>query len=274
MEKGKFFGRRSPEAQRLLTSKEEHPKYAERRCTARSKRSGEQCQNWAVEGYDKCRMHSGARVTAGKVNASYDGGDLVGFSDLKKKGKYSDSVIGTLKARYEEAIAHEDLSTLVNELGLTDSRIAQILEKLGTGETSDLWESLRDKWTEFMMAVRLGDTESQNGILPQLNRLIQQGASTSSQWEELFTIMEKRRKMIETENKRVATNRDMIPVETAVLMINMVIETTRLSTLKYADKKTAQAILTDAQSTYEKLVGPGRNNRPSDAIVDGEYSAR
>lgn len=272
--KGSFYGERSPEAQRLLSLKEEHPKYEERRCTAKSKRSGVQCQNWAVNGSDKCRMHAGNGRTKGMMNQNYRGGDLVGYNEFKKKGKYSDSIMGNLRARYEEALEHDELTTLNNELGLMDSRIAQILEKLGTGETSDLWASLRDEWTRFMMAVRLGDTESQNACLPIMNRLIMQGAATSSQWDELFSVMEKRRKMIETENKRVASSRDMISVEQAVLMLNMVIETTRISTLKHADKKTAQAILTDAQSTYAQLVGTGRDPNPGSAVVDAEYSAR
>lgn len=191
MPKGVFCGERSPEAQRLLAVREEHPKYGEQRCTAKSKRSGQQCKNWAIGGSDKCRMHSGEGKTKGWMNQSYKGGDLVGMADIKKKGKYSGSVIGTLRERYEEAIAHDDLTTLSNELALMDSRIAQILEKLGTGETSELWDSLKDEWTRFMMAVRLGDTESQNACLPTLNRLITQGASTSHQWNELFSTMEK-----------------------------------------------------------------------------------
>lgn len=269
----RFYGTNAEKGQRLIAVREEHPAYSTSRCTAKSKRSGERCHNWAINGSDKCRMHSGQGRTKGMLNQSYDGGLLVGYKDMKK-GKYSDSIMGTLRERYEEAITHDDLTTLTNELGLVDSRIAQVLEKLGTGETSDLWASLHTTWTEFMMAVRLGDSETQNSLLPILNRLISQGHSTSHQWEELFSIMEKRRKMIETENKRVASSRDMISVQSAVLMLNMVIESTRLATLKYADKKTAQAILTHAQSTYQELVGAGRDSRPSDAVVDGEYTAR
>lgn len=36
-----------------------HPPAQDRRCTARSKRSGQQCRNWALRGKSKCRFHGG-----------------------------------------------------------------------------------------------------------------------------------------------------------------------------------------------------------------------
>lgn len=258
-----FSGRRSPEWQnKIAGGRNEHPAYTQRRCTAKSKRSQQRCSNWACRGSDKCRMHSGKNQLKGWAQP------------MAKTGKYSKYIAGSLRERYEESIANEDIANLSSELGLLDARASEILEKLGTGETSELWQSLNKTWLEFMMAVRVGDSETQNKLLGVLNRMITQGHSSSAQWEELFHVIEKRRKVSETENKRLATSRDMISVEQAVLMINMLIEATRQSTLRHADKKTAQAILVDAQQTYTQLVGPGRDSRPSDAIVDGEYSAR
>lgn len=41
------------------------------KCTAKSKRSGVQCRNWAVKGKDKCRMHGGATPVKHGLDSKY-----------------------------------------------------------------------------------------------------------------------------------------------------------------------------------------------------------
>lgn len=257
-----FFGKRSPEWQRRFGQRDIHPLYAQRQCTAKSKRSGKRCRMWAIKGSSRCRMHYG------KLRKGFS-------SPLAKSGKYSKYILGAeFRERYEEAISSDTLISMMDEIGIIDARTSEIIGKLGTGETSELWDKLYKTWVNFMMAVRLGDSETQNNLLGTLNNLITSGHNTSNQWEELFRVVERRRKIVETENKRMATNRDMIPVQQVVFMLNLVIESARVSALKHADKKTAYAILSDAQETYIKLVGSGDSPRADSTVVDGEYTAR
>lgn len=266
----RFYGTHSKEWQfQFAHDRFSHPGF--RQCTALSRRTGERCKSWAVGDGDRCRMHDGNSVATPRRRKELR---KIQAMQAKTQAKYASSIPPGLSERYHEALERDDLTTLSSELALFDVRIADLLARLGKGESSDLWDSLRDSWTQFMMAVRVGDSETQNSLLSVLNRLITQGHTVSAQWDELAAMIEKRRKLVETENKRIASSRDTITVQQAVLMLQMVIEATRLATLRYADKKTAQAILTDAQNTYTQLLSAGRDSGSNPTVVDGEYSPR
>ena len=133
------------------------------RCTAKSKRSKERCQNTPVPGWNVCRMHGAG------------GGRPI------KHGRYS-KVLGRLRKSYEEALAHESLLDLGPTLALLDVRAEQLLEQVEAGRDG-AWQELvevigqRARRTEKACELRLKGQQAINardlvGVLTRFANLI------------------------------------------------------------------------------------------------------
>lgn len=88
-----------------------------RQCTARSKRSGEQCRKHAMRGRNVCLAHGG-KTPRGAASPHF------------KTGRYSRSLPGHLVAAYEKALNDPKLLSLRDELALTDAMISELLRQL------------------------------------------------------------------------------------------------------------------------------------------------
>ena len=122
-----------------------------------------------------------------------------------KHGRYSVLLkeIKGLGAHYETAIADPNLLALDGEIALTDARIGSLLEKVQKG----------------------GPRASIDGIWPQLENLI-----------------ENRRKLVDTESKRLKDLHAMVSVDRVMLIVSYLADSVR----KHVKDPMAQtAILTD-----------------------------
>ncbi len=88
-----------------------------RQCTARSKRSGEQCRKHAMRGRTVCLAHGG-KTPRGATSPHF------------KTGRYSRSLPGHLVAAYEQALHDPTLMSLRDEIALTDALIGETLSQL------------------------------------------------------------------------------------------------------------------------------------------------
>ncbi len=88
-----------------------------RQCTARSKRSGQQCRKHAMRGRDVCLAHGG-KTPRGAASPHF------------KTGRYSRSLPGHLVAAYKRARHDPQLLSLREEIALTDAMIAELLAQL------------------------------------------------------------------------------------------------------------------------------------------------
>jgi hypothetical protein len=109
-----------------------------RQCTARSKRSGEQCRKHAMRGRTVCLAHGG-KTPRGAASPHF------------RTGRYSRSLPGHLVAAYERALHDPMLLSLRDEVALIDTMIAETLSEL----TDDMpWAKTRKI---FHRVIRLTD---------------------------------------------------------------------------------------------------------------------
>jgi hypothetical protein len=178
----------------------------------------------------------------------------------RSRGRYSKNMPKNLLKDYEDGIADPNLVALRDDIALYDARINELLAQIDSGENPDIWLDLRREWGYFMSAVREGDGDKQQKLLPNINRLIIRGASKASSWKELGMILEKRRKMVESEQKRLVSTSQMIAVEQVMQLMAATIDALRKVVNKHVARDTAHLILADASVEYDRLLGP-----PSDA---------
>jgi hypothetical protein len=179
-------------------------------CGAKT-RSGEPCKSFAMAN-GRCRMHGGKAPRGHALPQT-------------THGRYSKDLPTRLAARYEEAANDPDLLQLDSEIHLTDAMIRERLSTLDTGESGRLWKALKQEWTTFALARRSGDTAGMTESLAQIEALINRGVADWSARQEVLDMVERRRKLVDSEGKRRVQMQQMITPDRAMLLVSALADT-------------------------------------------------
>ncbi len=181
-------------------------------CGAKT-RSGGKCKAPAMRN-GRCRLHGGKSL-AGPASGTF------------KTGRYSKYMPARLLERYEAAIEDPELLNLKHDISLVDSRLSDLLQRVDTGESRTLWEKARKVNQEIQKAVH---DENYGRMMVQcleLDRLIGDAMVDHEAWYEIHAILDQRRKLVESEQKRLVSMQQMITSEQAMTLITAVIDTVR-----------------------------------------------
>lgn len=183
-------------------------------CNATSKRTHQQCGAQAVTGSTKC-YHHGGKSLAGVASPRFS------------TGRYSKVLPSRLAARYEEMRGDAALLELREEIGLVDARLADLLSRVDTGESGALWQGLMKARMDLLAAKQGGDTVGQIVALNSILDLISQGHTDYRAWAEVGSVLEQRRKLVESERKRMIETQQMISSERAMALLGAVVNIIR-----------------------------------------------
>lgn len=184
------------------------------RCNATAKQTGEQCKNRASAGRSKCHIHGGKSLT-GIASPSL------------RHGRYSKHLPTRLAAKYEEAAADTELLALRQDIALLDARLEDLLGRVDTGEAGKLWQDAQSAFGKFRMAYELKEPKRLRAALVDLERAIGRGASDYAAWDEVTRLLEQRRRLVESERRRLVDMQQMITTERAMVLLAAVVETVR-----------------------------------------------
>ena len=192
-------------------------------CGAKN-RQGEPCHGPAMAN-GRCRMHGG--MTPGGI-----------ASPQFKTGRYSKYLPGRLSERYQEATEDADLLAIREDVALLDARLADVLSRVDTGESGEMWKQLRDQVGLYRKA-KEGERET---VLSELFSLIETGLSEIYAWQEVRQLLQERRKLVESERKRLIDMQQMITTEEALLLMKRLSEIVKTHV---TDQRTLSAISAD-----------------------------
>ncbi|MEL7232846.1 MAG: hypothetical protein AAGK74_00040 [Chloroflexota bacterium] len=139
-----------------------------------------------------------------------------------KHGRYSKHLPARLVERYEEAKADGDLVALRDEIALVETRIAELLTRVDSGETKLLWSEARQTMKRLSIAVRAQDGAAMSQLLAHMDDLTRRGDEDFGVWDELQKSLDLKRKLAESEQKRLVAMNQTITVERAMLMMGAV----------------------------------------------------
>jgi hypothetical protein len=179
------------------------------KCQATSKRSQEPCKKDAMIGRHLCHMHGG-KTPCGIAAPSW------------KDGRYSKYLPTRLIPRYQQARTDRDLGSLTHEIHLLDARIGELVEQLDTGESGGLWAGLVAQADTAEALQQGGDKVQVVAALLALLPLIRAGAAEQAKWAEIVALIDQRRKLIESERKRLVELQQILTLEEASSMIRMI----------------------------------------------------
>lgn len=183
-------------------------------CTATSKRSGERCGNHAITGRTTCRMHGGT-VPAGPASPAW------------KDGRHSRVLPKRLLDDYQASLADPDRLVLNAEIAILDARINDLLQIVDTGESGRLWSELQKQWQNYLAADAARDKTTAESARFRVGTLITEGMAEWTAWTDLITLIDRRRKLVESERKRLVEAQKMIAVDQALAMMGLLIESVR-----------------------------------------------
>lgn len=195
------------------------------RCKAKSKRSGERCECFPMDGRDVCYMHGGKTPR--------------GFASAQTKtGRWSKDLPTRLAARYEEAVADPNLLGLRNELALIDARLGELIASVDRGEAAEVWQQLRRARRDLATVPE----RDRGAILASMLSLIERGATEWQTWEAVMVAIERRTRVAESERKRLVEMQQTISAEQLNMLVAALVASIRQHV---AEPKALQGISRD-----------------------------
>lgn len=174
-------------------------------CGAKT-RSGTPCQRPPLKGRTRCKLHGGASP--------------VGIASPQfKDGTRSKYMPARLLETYRQSLEDPELLELRSDIALTDARLVDLLKRADTGEAGAVWRKARVTLNQFKTARAKGDVEGMTQHLYTLEQVIEQGATDSATWYEIFGVLEQRRKLVESERRRLVDMQQMITAENAMTLV-------------------------------------------------------
>lgn len=119
------------------------------------------------------------------------------------------------------------LLELREEIGLVDARLADLIARVESGESGEVWRLLRAAFTEFNKARSAGKVPEMTQHLTTIEGLIVRGLADYAAWQDISQTLEQRRRLVESERKRLVEMQQMITTEQAMVMLSAIVDTVR-----------------------------------------------
>lgn len=162
-----------------------------------------------------------------------------------KTGRYSKDLPTRLQSTYEAAISDGQLLVLRDEIALLEARLGELIQRIDTGEAGAVWKGLKAALEEYRAAKASGDGVEIHKALFGIEVLIDRGIEDYLIWGEIQSVIQQRRKVVESERKRLVEMQQMITSERAMVLLAAVVDAVRKHV---SDRDTLQAISSDIRA--------------------------
>lgn len=178
-------------------------------CSAKSKQTGERCKRYVSVGRNVCYYHGGATPR--------------GFAlPQTKTGKRSKDLPTRLLATYEQSLDDPELLELRDDLALLETRLRDLLGRVDTGESGHAWRLAEASYKAMEAALAKNDDTAYAAAYQQLGQVIKRGLSDYAAWDEVGKMLDQRRRVVESERKRLVEMQQVITTERMMLLITAI----------------------------------------------------
>jgi hypothetical protein len=133
---------------------------------------------------------------------------------------------------------------------MLDARAGELLGRLDVGDISHTWIGLRDAFQLFQSALKSGNAAQTASSLAEMDIFIRRGYTDYALWSEIINVWDARRKLVETEQKRLERMQQMVTAEQATALINALL-------LAVRDNVKDRNILSRIQTAFVRLASYG-----------------
>lgn len=175
---------------------------------------------------------------------------------------YEDDVLEDIRQRfpYLDSDQQEELSAYVT---------GYLPQNFVDYRTFGRLQSLVERYESAQLGRKIRDADE---ALRALFLHIREGRKVATIWQDIQDAMDTRRKLVDTEQRRMVMNEQMIPVDKVIFLMSKIIDAIRGSVTRYVtDREIQDFILAEARSAYERNVfGPVADSEEDQRIVDIE----
>lgn len=182
----------------------------------------------------RCRLHGG-KTPSGVASANF------------VHGRYSKYMPARLTERYHESEQDGELLNLKAEVSLVDARLADLLTRVDSGEAKTLWERARKATDKMLRSFESNDLGGMHVGILELDRLIGSGLADHEAWYEIQSLLDQRRKLVESERKRLVEMQQMVKAEEAMTLATALLEAVRRNV-------TDRGVLSAVQMDFNRLM--------------------
>lgn len=183
-------------------------------CTAKSKRTGNQCTRPAMHGSTKCYHHGGA--------------SLKGIAHPNAKTlEHSKFLPARLASRYEEMRADQDLLTLKREVALVRTRLTELLGRIDEGGGSGAVKQSARAFRDLRIAMAAQDKSATEKAFSELSEGIARLEKEVAVWDDINSTIGILTRVSESERKREMDADYVIKVESALTVMGVLVDIVR-----------------------------------------------
>jgi hypothetical protein len=151
--------------------------------------------------------------------------------------------------KYHTALRDPELLSLKDEIASIDARLAELWQRVDSGESGELWEAVDKEWQALKHAQALNDVPKMHASFDKLDLLFQRQRTDTAAHREIAEKIEQRRKLVETEHKRLMTSQQVLNQTEAMVYMGAI---TDIITRNVTDKKALSQIVVELQQVMMK----------------------
>ncbi|KKN88059.1 hypothetical protein LCGC14_0251310 [marine sediment metagenome] len=201
------------------------------------RRDGWPCESRWTMANGLCKMHGGAARRGAEHPAFVHG----------RASRVYDGLPARFKQAYLASIQDDDLLSLRSELAMADVRAGELVERLDTGESGERWRRLGQLAEGLVSELGTDDPspDALRGKAAEISALSERAADDERAWRELRSSHQHRRKLADTERKRLKDLHAYLTAEEALAIIARLTDTI---VRHVEDKAALTAILHEIQA--------------------------
>lgn len=212
-------------------------------CGAKT-RAGGRCLQRPMEN-GRCRLHGGMALK-GPASPQY------------QHGRYSKYLPSGLSARAAEMSGDPDLLSLRAEIGVVDALTAATMEGIDLGAALRAAAAVSTAFDRLSAARARGDTAAMARALDEMGALAQQARQASAAVDTVLDLLERRRRLVDTERRRLEAMEAHITAAEAFTLVDAVVQSVQEHVV---DREAVAAIADDLARILGTVAAP-RGSRP------------
>lgn len=216
-------------------------------------RDGSPCRKSPIKGRNRCRFHGGKSLA---------GADHPNAKELRYSRYFLDR---RMLNKFEAAFDDPDLLSLKANIAITDTRLAELIESLKSGESLKAWERMREAYDNFVDCHNRGDSVGAVEYLNEMGRLIRFGVGEHQKWREIKDMQAHRRQLSETEHKMQHDMKQVMTSDQAMGLLAFAVNTVRKNIFKYfPDERGQECMAAISQEISAKVYTDPKTVRVED----------
>ncbi len=149
------------------------------------------------------------------------------FSQYQTRERYNEELPERLQKYYQSAARDNDLLNMRDDIALIEAGIQDSVRRLSTKDPGELWIKARMTYRDLVLALRMQDDRESTRLMTLLGNTLEIGYTDALAWQDIERKQEVKRKMVDTERKRMMDMQQVITTEDFMKVVGSLVDSIR-----------------------------------------------